>query len=236
MGNEMTGKYPNCAACRLLVAKRACKYADGTGIEGCPTLEATQVLQRANEAYADPEVLAFTRAASLPGAACYGNQGHSTYEIPPRKDRMEEIIKFANRMEYNKLGLAFCAGLRSEAEVVHKLITKRGFDLVSAICKSGRTDKTFLGLKDHEKIRSGGPESMCNPIYQAELLNEAGTQLNILLGLCVGHDSLFFKYANAPCTVLAAKDRVTGHNPLVPIYQIDSYYQKLKHPELDEEV
>ena len=50
----------------------------------------------------------------------------------------------------------------------------------------------------------------------------------MLLGLCVGHDSLFLKAANAPCTVLAVKDRVTGHNPLAAIYNIDSYYRALK--------
>ena len=54
------------------------------------------------------------------------------------------------------------------------------------------------------------------------------TEFNILLGLCVGHDSLFLKYADAPCTVLAVKDRVTGHNPLAAVYTIDSYYRALK--------
>jgi uncharacterized metal-binding protein len=69
---------------------------------------------------------------------------------------------------------------------------------------------------------------MCNPVFQAKLLNHEKTELNILLGLCVGHDSIFFKYAEAPTTVLAVKDRVTGHNPLAAIYLSDSYYQKIK--------
>ena len=69
---------------------------------------------------------------------------------------------------------------------------------------------------------------MCNPIFQAKLLNREKTQFNVLLGLCVGHDSLFFKYAEAPTTVLAVKDRVTGHNPLAAIYLSDSYYRKIK--------
>jgi uncharacterized metal-binding protein len=73
---------------------------------------------------------------------------------------------------------------------------------------------------------------MCNPIFQANCLNEEQTDFNVLLGLCVGHDSLFFKYAEAPTTVLAVKDRVTGHNPLAAIYLVDSYYRKLRHPEL----
>lgn len=37
---------------------------------------------------------------------------------------------------------------------------------------------------------------MCNPIMQAKLLNKAKTNLNVVVGLCVGHDSLFYKYAN----------------------------------------
>lgn len=57
---------------------------------------------------------------------------------------------------------------------------------------------------------------------------EQGTQKKILLGLCVGHDSLFFKYSEAPTTVLAVKDRVTGHNPMAPIYLSESYYRKIK--------
>jgi len=73
---------------------------------------------------------------------------------------------------------------------------------------------------------------MCNPIYQARLLNNEKTEFNILLGLCVGHDSLFFKYAEAPNTVLAVKDRVTGHNPLAAIYLSQSYYQKIKNPDI----
>ena len=73
---------------------------------------------------------------------------------------------------------------------------------------------------------------MCNPVYQAKLFNHEKTDFNVLLGLCVVHDSLFFKYAEAPTTVLAVKDRVTGHNPLAAVYQADSYYRKVRHPDL----
>ena len=72
---------------------------------------------------------------------------------------------------------------------------------------------------------------MCNPIGQAMVLNEAGTDFNIMLGLCVGHDTLFFKYIEGPVTVLAVKDRVTGHNPLGPIYCAKGYYKKKFYPE-----
>jgi uncharacterized metal-binding protein len=71
---------------------------------------------------------------------------------------------------------------------------------------------------------------MCNPIFQALVVNEHDVQLNVLLGLCVGHDSLFIKYARAPVTVLAVKDRLLGHSPLTAVYQYDHYYRYLKNP------
>ena len=61
-------------------------------------------------------------------------------------------------------------------------------------------------------------------------MNQARTEFNVLLGLCVGHDSLFFKFAEAPTTVLAVKDRVTGHNPLAAIYLHETYYRKITIP------
>ena len=67
---------------------------------------------------------------------------------------------------------------------------------------------------------------MCNPILQARLLNQAHTELNVVIGLCVGHDSLFYKYSNAYTTTLVTKDRVTGHNPAAALYTANSYYRK----------
>ena len=48
----------------------------------------------------------------------------------------------------------------------------------------------------------------------------------MVIGLCVGHDSLFYKYAEALTTTLVTKDRVLGHNPAAALYQADSYYHK----------
>ena len=67
---------------------------------------------------------------------------------------------------------------------------------------------------------------MCNPIGQALFLNEAKVDLNVILGLCVGHDTLAMKYMEAPITTLVVKDRVTGHNPVAAIYNAESYFEK----------
>ena len=57
------------------------------------------------------------------------------------------------------------------------------------------------------------------------------TDLNVVVGLCVGHDSLFMKYSKAPVTTLITKDRVTGHNPAAPLYLSKFYYAKLFNEE-----
>jgi uncharacterized metal-binding protein len=106
----------------------------------------------------------------------------------------------------------------------------RGFWVISAVCKSGRTSRDLIGIKNEEKIYQRTDEAMCNPVYQAKLMNDARTDFNVLLGLCVGHDSLFFKFAEAPTTVLAVKNRVMGHNLLAAIYLDETYYRKIAMP------
>ena len=93
-----------------------------------------------------------------------------------------------------------------------------GFDTVSVACKAGAVPKSDLGLMACDQVDPGAThESMCNPVFQAEALNASRTDFNVLLGLCVGHDSLFIKYAEAPCTVLAVKDRLLGS----PVSDVD---------------
>lgn len=134
------------------------------------------------------------------------------------KTRLTEIVDFAKRMGYKKIGLAFCVGLSKEANVFAKILASHGFEVESLICKVGSVNREKIGIE-------GCKVPMCNPIAQAKYLNEEKTDFNVVLGLCVGHDTLFFKYSEAPVTVFAVKDRVLAHNPLGAIYQADSYYK-----------
>ncbi|MGB6064889.1 MAG: DUF1847 domain-containing protein [Desulfomonilaceae bacterium] len=186
-----------------------------------------ETLAQANREYENPETCLFARQAAVQEAACYANRHERPYVLQPTKPRIVEICEFANRMNYKRLGLVFCVGLKNEASIVGNILEKNGFDVVSVCCKAGRTSKDFIGVEDCDTVSQRADESMCNPIFQAKLVNEEKTDFNILLGLCVGHDSLFFKHAQAYTTVLAAKDRVTGHNPLAAIYLHGSYYKKL---------
>ena len=224
--------FPSCAACEVINSKRICETEGGSASRGCPTLAKKDVLQDANKEYEKPDVRHFARQASLQEAACYANRQGRPYVLQPSKTRMVEICEFAEKMNYKRLGLAFCGGLAKEAAIVGDILLNRGFEVISVVCKAGRSPKVFLGLEKEETVYHDEKESMCNPVFQAKLLNHEKTDFNILLGLCVGHDSLFFKYSDAPVTVLAVKDRVTGHNPLAAIYLSDSYYRKIKTPEL----
>ena len=114
-------------------------------------------------------------------------------------------------------------GLLTEARTAARIFRRAGFEVYGVACKVGAQPKTAVGIPEAcEKVG----KNMCNPILQAKLLNRAKTDLNVVIGLCVGHDSLFYKYAEALTTTLVTKDRVLGHNPAAALYQADSYYHK----------
>ncbi|KPU44463.1 hypothetical protein OXPF_19570 [Oxobacter pfennigii] len=142
-----------------------------------------------------------------------------------RLTRVEEIMEFARRIGAKKIGIATCVGLMAESRTFAKMLRAHGFEVYGAACKVGAVKKPEIGIGEAYIMREG--ESMCNPIMQAKLLNKAKTDLNVVVGLCVGHDSLFYKYSKAATTTLITKDRLTCHNPAAPLYLTDSYYKKL---------
>lgn len=223
MGNS----YPSCARCPFTAEERLCSVENGESPSTCPTLD-SDLIDEIRKEYRDPRIREFARQASVQEGVGYSGRGPGNTAPKPAKPRILEIVEFAGRMNYSKLGLVFCTGLSREAAIVESFLSDKGFRVVSVICKAGRIPKEEIGIEDHEKIRPGTNEPMCNPMLQAFALNRADTEFNIVMGLCVGHDSIFLKYSEAFCTVLAAKDRLTGHNPLAAIYTLDSYYRYLK--------
>ena len=219
----------HCAKCRIPKAERICQVKEGgRHPEFCPTVQYRELAEEVTEVYRQPEYAEFARLASIQEAECYANRAPGPYVLQPSKTRIQEIMEFADKIGCRKLGLAFCTGVHKEAGMVADILESRGFSVASVSCKTGRVEKEAIGIADTEKVRIGTYETMCNPLLQAEILNREETGLNILLCLCVGHDALFLKRAKAFCTVLAAKDRVTGHNPLAAVYTSHSYYAKLK--------
>ena len=153
--------------------------------------------------YQDDQIAELHKAASAIEGRYYG-----------RETRLGETILFAKELGCKRIGLAFCIGLGEEAKVIDEILS-RHFEVVSVCCKVSGIDKKDFGL---QQILSKNYEVMCNPAGQAQLLNDAETQLNVLCGLCVGHDAIFSKASEAPVTTLIAKDRVLAHNPAGAIY------------------
>lgn len=230
----MAKSNPQCARCPVKVcASRGRKIAEGppsfeTAPGFCPTKIMPEVITQAIAEYDNPEVKEFAHLASVQEAECYEftPEGDLRTKIP----RVEELIQFAHKCGYKRLGIAHCGGLAEEARILTDILESHDFEVATIQCKIGAIPKERIGVTEKEKI--GGAEnweSMCNPIAQAKAMNKLDVDFVVMLGLCIGHDTLFIKYCDVPMTVLAVKDRVFGHNPLAAIYLSGSaYYGRLK--------
>jgi len=134
-------------------------------------------------------------------------------------------------MGFKKIGIASCISFLDVAHILSGILESHGFEVASVCCKNGGIPKEKLGIAEEQKIRPGTFEPMCNPIAQAEILNHAETEFNVVLGLCVGHDSLFFRHSDALATTLVAKDRVLAHNPIGALHLAESYFKRVWGPD-----
>lgn len=159
--------------------------------------------------YHEPENLKLSRMSAAIEAQYY-NQA----------TRLEETAHFALAMGYKKLGIASCVGLVNEAQTIAAFL-KKNFAVSMIVCKNGGLNKKELEL---QQIDPQAEEVMCNPIGQAFYLNQCETDLNLICGLCVGHDLLFTKYSEAPVSTIIVKDRLLAHNPAAALYS--SYHRK----------
>lgn len=212
-----------CAKCPFNMNEKKCSVPDGRSPKFCSTDIYKNAVEKANSLIAqDPALKEFARQAALQEASCYVPADSGSDALRPVKSRIQETIELCGRMGYHRIGLAFCLGLNREAAALNAILESCGLEVVSVACKVGCTDKSFIGMAREETIRKGPHESMCNPIAQAMVLNDAHTEFNLMLGLCVGHDSMFIKYSDAPVTVVAVKDRLLGNNPIAALYS--GYY------------
>ena len=156
------------------------------------------------EIYRDERIDRLHRAASAIEARYYC-----------KEPRLGETILFGKELDCTTVGLAFCIGLASEAGIIREILSGH-FKVVSVCCKACGINKKTFQLEQISPAREN--EVMCNPAGQAKLLDEAGSELNITCGLCVGHDAIFNMTSQAPVTTLVVKDRVLAHNPVGAIY------------------
>ncbi len=200
----------------------------------CPGETDQQVIANSFARYqGDDEDARLAKVAAQVEGLCYQPVPGSD-AVNARWTRVEDTIALAKLMGYGKIGIATCIGLLDESDRLGDILRAQGLEPFSVCCKSGSIDKLELGLTEEEKVRPNSFEPACNPIAQAELLNQAGTDMNLIVGLCVGHDMLFNKYSKAPVSTIVVKDRVTGHNPAAVLYGQNFYYKRLqKQPVID---
>ena len=130
------------------------------------------------------EILKGEENAFSVAAAVNERDGYGT------KSRIEETMHFAQLLGVKKIGIATCAGLIHEANALARVLRAQGYEVTGVACKCGTVNKTELGIP--ERCLEVG-QNICNPVLQALVLNGEKTELNIALGLCVGHDSMFYK-------------------------------------------
>lgn len=124
----------------------------------------------------------------------------------PGKNRMEEIRNYARVAGLKRIGIAYCVAVQKEANLLKEFLSS-DFEVYSIDCKCGKiTNTEVLG---HE-----APGISCNPAGQAQFLCENNTELNVSMGLCVGHDMVFNQKSNTLVTTFIVKDRQFKHNPV----------------------
>ena len=132
--------------------------------------------------------------------------------------RLAELVYFCLELDYRKVGVAYCTELAEPAEILTSVL-RRFFEVVPVCCRvcSGARSKGT----PHDARPAGLPEPTGltgNPLLQAAVLNDAGTDLNVLVGLCIGCDCLFTGASDAPVTTLFVKDRSLANNPIGAAY------------------
>ena len=120
------------------------------------------------------------------------------------------MVYFCLEMEYRRIGIAFCSELFEPARILAGIL-RRFFDVTPVCCKLGTGT------------------SLCNPVAQAEVLNQRKMDFNLMVGLCVGSDSVFTHASHAPVSTLFVKDRSLANNPIGALYS-DYYLQESVSP------
>jgi uncharacterized metal-binding protein len=197
-------KIPACAKCKVT----KCRYPESKG--GVPDFCAMKnypkmIKETVRKNWTDPEL----ERINIAWENLLKNDRLSAKTTGQRWTRVEEIIEYAKLLNYKKIGLAFCVAFFEEVKILQDILEKNRFKIVSVCCMAGREGSLI-----------------CNPLSQAEVLNQEETELNIMFGLCVGHDVLFIRHSEADVTPLVIKDRFLDHNPILAL-RVPLHYNRL---------
>jgi uncharacterized metal-binding protein len=207
----MAKQSPQCVKCTIL--RCGSKEKNRNVPASCPTEKYPDLVRETTDKFMLPKNQAVNR-----GWLGYMNKVMNP-EKPKEKfswTRVDEIIEYAKIRGMKRLGIATCYALMSESRSLSDILERNGFDVVSVSCLCGEVNPQDVGMTG---------DIFCNPIMQAEVLNREKTDLNIMVGLCLGHDILFLRYCKAETTPLVVKDRALGHNPVAALYLNQGFYK-----------
>ncbi len=181
---------------------KPCTKGNDNYPKNCPTNEEKGLIDVALNEYKTNDVI--NRIMNFANSIPIGDDGEF-------RSRAEEIIELINRMGFKKVGIAFCYSMERKVKKFIKMFDGLDVELVPVCCKAGglEIDRVVDIPKNNKRFIAS-----CNPIAQAEIMNKADTEINVVVGLCVGHDIVFNKYVNGYVTTLIAKDRKFNHNPI----------------------
>lgn len=212
--------------------------------EAAPSLSDNQVSPSAVQRAVGPlDCLACQNRVCLKGESCCAAEGlvsetttdgESQQQLEASLDiaceeertlcRLSELIYFCLEMRYRRVGLAYCVDLQEPAEILVRVL-RRFFKVHPVCCKIGGHVASDPMLAPPEARGRRRPSQVaCNPIGQADALNRIGTDMNVLVGMCMGSDCIFTRFSDAPVTTLFVKDRSLANNPIGAIYS--DYYLK----------
>jgi uncharacterized metal-binding protein len=138
--------------------------------------------------------------------------------------RLSELIYFCLEMRYNKIGLAYCTDLEEPVEILVRVL-RRFFKVYPVCCKiGGEIMSDTMTSPPAESTHPTNRQVACNPSGQAAVLNQIETDINVLVGLCMGADCILSRQSDAPVTTLFVKDKSLANNPIGAVYS--DYYLK----------
>ncbi len=120
-----------------------------------------------------------------------------------RWTRVREVAEFSRAMGITRLGIPHCPDMAAVAARVARALQGFGLDPVLPPC----------------------PEA-CDPEGQARFLSDRGTELNVLAGMCVGHEAMLIQASQVPVVALVARDPRLRHNPAAALYTSRSYLKE----------
>lgn len=172
-----------CAKCKYFACRRGRPDA---APDECPM---HGVFPAFDDLYSDPEAMRMAQRSALVEGVGYG-----------RWNRLREIAEFAERMDFRRIGIAYCPDMAREAVLAATYLRSHLLD-----------------------VRLPPEEYDCDPLGQATLFGRIRTQLNVVAGMCVGHEAVFTRASRAPLTGLIARDERFRHNPAAALYTADTY-------------